>query len=142
VPAVIVLHAKPATQPSYGLAEGPVWDGIRKRVIWVDLNAGRVHFGELSGDQIIPGEFLTFTETVGAVVCSPAGELLVAGSRALKTVAVDGAVRSGPGVLPARKVSRLNDGGCDPAGRFLVGSLALDDRERDEVLVRIESSGQ
>lgn len=26
-------------------------------------------------------------------------------------------------------------------GRFLVGSLALDDRERDEVLVRIESSG-
>jgi sugar lactone lactonase YvrE len=45
-------------------------------------------------------------------------------------------------VLPAGKVSRLNDGGCDPAGRFLVGSLALDDRERDEVLVRIESSGQ
>lgn len=116
MPSVIVLHADPATQSTYGLAEGPVWDGIRERVIWVDLNAGHVHFGELSGDQIIPGEFLAFTETVGAVVCSPAGELLVAGSKALKTVAVDGNVRSGPRVLPTGKVSRLNDGGCDPAG--------------------------
>jgi sugar lactone lactonase YvrE len=141
VPAVTVLRAKPATHSVYGLAEGPVWDGLRERVIWVDLNAGEVHFGKLRGDQINPGEFLTFADTVGAVVCSPTGELLIAGSDTLRTVAVDGTVSTHSQVLPAGKVSRLNDGACDPAGRFLVGSMALDDRERDEVLVRLESSG-
>lgn len=137
-----VLRAQPATQQIYGLAEGPVWDGNRGRVIWVDINAGRIHFGELSGAMIVPGEFLTFSETVGAVVCSAAGELLVAGSHGLQVVAGDGSVSSGAQVLPPGKSSRLNDGGCDPLGRFLVGSMALDNRTRDDVLVRIENSGE
>jgi sugar lactone lactonase YvrE len=37
--------------------------------------------------------------------------------------------------------SRLNDGGCDPAGRFLVGSMALDDREGEECLWRLGPDG-
>jgi sugar lactone lactonase YvrE len=37
--------------------------------------------------------------------------------------------------------SRLNDGACDPAGAFLVGSMALDDRTGGESLVRVERDG-
>ncbi len=41
-------------------------------------------------------------------------------------------------ILPAGSGSRLNDGACDPAGRFLVGSMALDGRRGADVLVRVE----
>ncbi len=37
--------------------------------------------------------------------------------------------------------SRFNDGACDPTGRFLVGSMALDDREGAERLYRLDGFG-
>jgi sugar lactone lactonase YvrE len=42
-------------------------------------------------------------------------------------------------VLPKGSRSRLNDGAVDPAGRFLIGSLAQDQRQGEEVLVRLEA---
>jgi len=45
------------------------------------------------------------------------------------------------GVVPAEKDSRLNDGACDPAGRFLVGSLSLGAREREECLYQFGQDG-
>lgn len=155
---MIKYRATPASAEVYILAEGPVWDGIRERVLWVDINAGHVLAGELRGGQIVETERLSFPGTVGAVVCSAAGDLLVAGPRSLLTVPANSTRRAespttadfGPALIPADKNSRLNDGGCDPTGRFLVGSLALDDlheerqeeRQNDEQLLRIESSGQ
>jgi sugar lactone lactonase YvrE len=44
-------------------------------------------------------------------------------------------------LFDATKNSRLNDGACDPAGRFLVGSMSLDDRTGEECLYRIEHDG-
>ena len=134
-------HAVAASSEVYGLAEGPFWDGDRQRLLWVDINAGNVHIGDLGDGQIISRERLTFPGTVGAVVCSARGDLLVAGARTLHTVSPSGVVAAGVRLIPSEKASRLNDGACDPAGRFLVGSLALDDRQHDEVLARIEESG-
>jgi sugar lactone lactonase YvrE len=45
-------------------------------------------------------------------------------------------------LLPEGVDSRLNDGACDPAGRFLVGSMSLDDREEDERLYRVDGTGR
>jgi len=149
--------ANPASDESYVLAEGPVWDGARNRVLWVDINGHHVLTGELltdelQGDRIVETERLSFPGTVGAVVCSAAGELLFAGPRQLLTVGPDGSVATAPGpdLIPPDKNSRLNDGGCDPSGRFLVGSLNLDDRPDpdntdapdDEQLLRIDPSGR
>jgi sugar lactone lactonase YvrE len=133
------FHAVPASEESYGLAEGPYWDGDGNRVLWVDINAGDVHTGTLSAQRVIHERALHLPETVGAVVSSRQGELLVAGARRLYYVSPEGAVSPGPNILPERVDSRLNDGACDPAGRFLVGSLALDDRAYAEVLVRVEA---
>jgi sugar lactone lactonase YvrE len=44
-------------------------------------------------------------------------------------------------VLPDDVDSRLNDAAVDPAGRFLVGSMALDGRQGEEVLVRLDPAG-
>lgn len=137
-----VFHATPATSRIYGLAEGPVWDTERQQVLWVDINAGTVHIGGFSGGTVTQERQLAFEGTVGAVVTSATGELLVAGTRHLHTVSLDGSIASSTDIIPAGKASRLNDGGCDPTGRFLVGSMALDDRHGDDSLVRIESSGQ
>jgi sugar lactone lactonase YvrE len=134
--------AVPASREPYGLGEGPVWDTDRNRVLWVDINAGAVHTGTLGAEGVRHDAVLRFPGTVGAVVISRAGELLVAGARRLYSVSPDGAVSPGPQILPETAASRLNDGGCDPAGRFLVGSLALDDRAHDEVLVRVNAAGQ
>lgn len=151
------FRATVASQQIFGLAEGPLWDAPRSRVLWVDINAGRVHFGTLGGesasqstrmaDQILPNQEVAFSQTVGAVACSTDGELLVALARGVQYVATDGTVAAGPMLMPADRPSRLNDGACDPAGRFLVGSMDLaGDREnhrdrRRESLYRIEDSG-
>ena len=135
------FHAVPASQHTYGLGEGPVWDADHDRVLWVDINAGEVHRGTLSAQGVREVGVLHLQETVGAVVSARDGELLIAGARRLYRVAPDGAVTPGPELITRRTASRLNDGGCDPDGRFLVGSLALDDRAGAEVLVRVDQEG-
>lgn len=129
--------AEPATDDSYELGEGPVWDAERERLLWVDITAGTVHEGRLDGRRVLPTRSRWLDRFTGAVVCARTGELLVAGTDALLTVGADGEVTPGPSILRGGTGRRLNDGGCDPAGAFLVGSLELTGRHGGEVLVRV-----
>ncbi|MEU4410264.1 SMP-30/gluconolactonase/LRE family protein [Streptosporangium sp. NPDC023963] len=156
------FEARVASADSYLLGEGPVWDAGRERLLWVDIDAGHVFEGRLAGDSVRVDRRHEFGETVGAVVCDRDGRLLVAGRKGLLTVAggdepgrPSGAGDGGPStsegergeraylvdLIPEGKDSRLNDGACDPGGRFLVGSLALDDRHGQECLYRYETDG-
>jgi sugar lactone lactonase YvrE len=137
----MTIDAVPVTTEAYQLAEGPVWDADRERVLWVDIPAGRVHEGVFAHGAVIATGQHEFPATVGAVVPAPDGTLLVAAHDRL--VRLGGADRQtlGSPRLPAGKNSRFNDGGCDPAGRFLIGSMALDDRRGEEVLYRLEIDG-
>jgi len=123
-----------ATGESFRLGEGPFWDAPRDRLLWVDVDAGTVHEGRLDGDRVAVTASQRRDRTVGAVVCSAAGELLVAGAQTLLT---DPEIR----IVPAGARRRLNDGACDPAGNFLVGTLALGDGQGAETLVRVEPAG-
>jgi sugar lactone lactonase YvrE len=133
-PSVLVASAA-----AYGLGEGPLWDAGRERVLWVDINAGAVHAARLR-DGVLDDvtTVVHVDETVGVAVCDAGGRLLVAGARSV--FAADEPARRTT-LVPAAKPSRLNDGACDPAGRFLVGSMALDDRQGEECLYRIEHDG-
>lgn len=134
--------ARLATDEAFELAEGPVWDPIRHEVVWVDIESAAVHFGVLDGDTVRPIRRLTFGEdTVGAAVPAEDGRLIVAGARQLLVTSSDGEVEASIPVLPPGRERRLNDGGCDPAGRMLIGSMALDDVEGEELLVRHEPDG-
>ena len=133
------FRATPATDEAFELAEGPVWDPIRQRVYWVDIESAQVLCGELEGDQVHRNRRLVFDEpTVGAAVPCEDGRLLVAGGRRLLVTSEFGAEESATPVLPGERNHRLNDGGCDPAGRFLIGSMSLDDVDGEELLVRRE----
>jgi sugar lactone lactonase YvrE len=81
-----LVSATVASERAYALAEGPLWDEQRERVLWVDINAGHIHSGSVDGSVIAPAGRLSFDETVGAVACSADGALLVAGQRDLYRV--------------------------------------------------------
>ena len=132
------FSATVASADTYFLGEGPVWDAERGRVLWVDIEDGHVHTGILEDGQVTPMERHDFDEAVGAAGCSAAGDLIVAGRRRIHYVDAAGGRRTGPQIISDETASRLNDGGCDPQGQFLVGSMATDGRHNEEVLVRVE----
>lgn len=70
-----MIGATVASERAYGLAEGPVWDPERERILWVDINRGDVHIGSLRDSFMEPAARVSFEETVGAVVCAQDGRL-------------------------------------------------------------------
>jgi sugar lactone lactonase YvrE len=124
------------------LAEGPVWDAARGRLLWVDIYAGTVHEGHLDGTRVVPSRVLHHSDgMVGAVVVGEDGALLVAEQEVLATVGQDGTRREVVHVVPPGEGRRTNDGATDPAGRFLLGTMSLGESTGREVLVRLEADG-
>lgn len=130
-------RAEVAAPEAYALGEGPVWDGPRDRLLWVDILAGTVHLGRLDGSRVVRTGSYAVDRTVGAVAPGRTGEILVAGTESLLVIGAEGDVTPGPRILPARSGRRLNDGACDPDGVFLIGSLAFDERPGGEALFRV-----
>lgn len=104
--------------------EGPVWwprDGLRI----CDGYAGSVVSIDPSGvvtDRLRVGSFL------GAFRPRSAGGFVAAAARSFVLVEPDGTVHD-QGELWGNPDIRMNDGGCDPEGRFYCGSM-LDDASR------------
>ncbi|HUR01036.1 MAG TPA: SMP-30/gluconolactonase/LRE family protein [Nonomuraea sp.] len=135
------FHASPASAEVYSLGEGPIWDAARERLLWVDIVAGAVYEGVLDDGMVTATRRHAFDSTVGAVAVSADGQLIVAEKETLTRVGLDGDRTELARVLEPGRRSRLNDGAVDPAGRFLIGSLAQDDRNGQEVLARLDETG-
>ena len=132
----------PATTEVFLLAEGPVWDAARHRLLWVDIVAGSVLEGTLQDGQIDMAGRHEFDGTVGAVSVADDGSLLVATQETLVQRHPDGRREHLVRIVPRGQRRRLNDGSTDPAGRFLVGTLSMADPSESEVLVRLEPDGR
>ncbi len=123
-----------------GLGEGPVWDEREGRLLWVDILAGRVHLWS-AGTGVV--ETMEAGEPAGAVALRERGGLVLAlaggfaladrfGEAVRPLASYEGA---GPGI-------RMNDGKCDPAGRFWAGTMALDFRKGAGSLYRLDPDGR
>ncbi|WP_436790019.1 SMP-30/gluconolactonase/LRE family protein [Yinghuangia sp. YIM S10712] len=132
----------PATEEAFQLAEGPVWDAERQRLVWVDILAGLVLEGTVGDHRIEVVGRHRFEGMVGAVAVGGNGTLLVAGQERLVVLTADGVRHEGPRIVPDGEARRLNDGSTDPVGRFLVGTLSLAGPSEREVLVRLEDDGR
>jgi sugar lactone lactonase YvrE len=137
-----------ATAETFDLGEGVIWDDRAQLVRWVDIREGRVLAGRMVGDQIQLVDDRHIGQTVGAVALADDGGLLLAAAHSLATVSPEGELSFGPNLHQfvggdARGPWRLNDGIVDPHGRFVVGTLSLDEaaHSADEVLLRISPNG-
>ena len=106
------------------LGEGPRWDPARRRLLWVDLERRELHvFDPATGED----RHTVLDDRVGVGVPTESGAVLVALATRLALLEPgDGSLRDLVAIPHGRGDMRLNDGVCDPAGRFWVGSTALD----------------
>lgn len=126
-----------ATEASYFLAEGPVWDPHAGRVLWVDIEDGAVLSGELLDDGTIRVDGVRrFDTPVGAVAPAADGSWIVAGRHAPIVVCPGGSSEAMPAIVSGDR--RLNDGKPDPRGFFVVGTLALSEGSPSEMLVCVD----
>jgi sugar lactone lactonase YvrE len=143
MPSVVggVRAVEVASTDFYMLGEGPRWDSARQRLLWVDIVGCAVLEGALHGGAIEVVRRHDFECMVGAVAFADDGTLLVAAQEHLVVLHPDGSRHVGPRVVPPGTGRRMNDGAVDPAGRFLVGTLALGGGSRSEELVRLDDTG-
>ena len=119
-----------ATAISHFLAEGPIWDPIRDKILWVDIMAGAVYSGRFGDAGAIEIEQrIGFPDTAGSVAVSASGELVVAGTHRLYYRDVDGSIEPGHELIDGDE-RRFNDGKADPAGRLVVGTKGPTDAEQ------------
>jgi sugar lactone lactonase YvrE len=116
--------------------EGPVWwpgwGGLR----WVDMLAGDVL--SLRPDGSVRRQHVG--EVAAALRPRHAGGAVIGIERGFALEDVDGNVRPLGEVWSDASV-RMNDGGCDPDGRFYCGSMAYDQRQGAASLYRLDADG-
>jgi sugar lactone lactonase YvrE len=129
------INVEQVTDRLAGHGEGPAWDAATGRLHWVDMLAGDML-------SLVPGDGAVTRTPISSVVCAirprRAGGLVLAVERgfALLDPGAD-APRILPELWPANAI-RMNDGGCDPQGRFYCGSMATDDRPGAGKLYRLD----
>ncbi len=124
------------------LGEGPMYDAGRESVYWVDIEGGTLWEAPLrDGRPGRPEVVLRREPTLSSAVHAEGGGWLLARRRGMEQVDAGGDPVHTVDLIPASVDSRLNDGKCDPAGRYLVGSMALDGRRGQERLWRLEPDG-
>jgi sugar lactone lactonase YvrE len=125
--------AEPVGTIAARLGEGPRWDSKAGRLLWVDIEGERLH----AGDRTIECGAM-----VGAVAPWAGDTVLVALADALAAVDVrSGSVRRLAEVPHGRPGMRCNDGACDAAGRFWIGTMALDEAPGVGALHRYDPDG-
>ncbi|MDR6867101.1 sugar lactone lactonase YvrE [Microbacterium resistens] len=121
------------TGPISRHAEGPVWWPAWGGLRWVDAEAGDLlSLGRDGiGRQHLDDEYLAFVRPRAG------GGLVAVGARDLYLAdRPDGPARAALG-LGGDPAVRMNDGGCDPRGRLLAGSMAYDGSSGAGSLLRI-----
>lgn len=104
------------------LGECPVWSELEARLYWVDIEGRAIHRYDpstnLDDRRSVPGRPGSIALTEGV------GRLLVAlEDRLVWFDWASGACEPWIRLEPEGTGNRLNDGRCDPAGRFWVGSM-------------------
>jgi len=123
-------------------AEGPTWDARTDRLLWIDQYAGHVHTGawDAPAGRLRVDHTYDLGRPVGAVVPDRDGDgWTAAAGLGFVRLGADGRVV--PLAQPEQgrpRRMRMNDGKCDPAGRFWAGSMAFDKAEGAGSLYRLE----
>jgi sugar lactone lactonase YvrE len=120
------------------LAEGPLWDERAGRLWWVDPLEGLLYATTPAGDT----RQWKLSPEPTAVCLTGRGDLLLAVRDGFARFdPASGALQPLASIGSAGQRERMNDGGCDPAGRFWAGSMAEDLRPGGGALYRLDPDG-
>jgi sugar lactone lactonase YvrE len=126
------------------LGEGPRLDPRTGEVLWVDILAGRMYRGALEAGRLRTVATVEAGRHLGAVapVDGPGRGWIAAAGQGFAHLAEDGTVT----VLAEPEAggqgrTRMNDGACDPQGRFWAGSMAYDETQGAGTLYRMDPDG-
>jgi len=124
------------------LSEGPRWHEERQELLWVDILGRSFHRATLTPDGG-PDEVRTVTldRHVGAVAPVASGGHVLAAGQGFVFVSDTGSVHELAQPEAGRADVRMNDGACDPQGRFWAGTMAYDESPGAGTLYRLELDG-
>jgi sugar lactone lactonase YvrE len=132
----------PCSRTAGLLTEGPRWDGEREQLLWVDIIGSRLHRARVGTDglldEVAPVQFDRF---VGAVAPVAGGGYVLAAGGGFLFADASGTVIELEQPEGAGEHVRMNDGACDPQGRFWAGTMAHDESPGMGVLYRLELDG-
>jgi sugar lactone lactonase YvrE len=110
------------------LSEGPRWHEERHELLWVDILGCQLQRGTLSADGALERvETISVDRHVGAVAPAARGGYLLAAGTGFLYVDDTGSVHELAQPEAGRTGVRMNDGACDPQGRFWAGTMAYDE---------------
>ena len=129
-----MLDAERVSDPITHHGEGPFWDAPNRRLLVMDVLRGEIVSLEESGATNryeVPGGVVTTVRqrTSGGFVVTTEHGLIGVDTEfsSFERIAV---VTDDPSI-------RTNDGGCDPLGGFVIGTMAYDERPDAGVLYRV-----
>ena len=120
------------------LGEGPRWDAAAGRLLWVDIEGRALHLFDPALDE---DRAIQLDNRVGSAAPTADGSVLVALADRLAVVELETESVRTLVEIPHGDEMRLNDGACDPAGRFWFGSVALDFAPGAAALYRYSGEG-
>jgi len=108
------------------LGEGPAWDAKTQTLYWVDILEKRIYAGTELLAQL--------DDYIGCLAPRPSGTLLITLSRGegLSSFAdfqPDSSQQTLLAAVSESATNRINDGKCDPAGRFIAGTMAMNETD-------------
>jgi sugar lactone lactonase YvrE len=121
------------------LGEGPLWDDVRQRLLFVDIMRGHVH----EFDPVTKADrVLEVGEPVGAVALTTRGDFIVATQSGFSRLDPGTGARSLVAPVEAgQPETRMNDGYVDSRGRFWAGTMGMGGQSGRGALYRLDPDG-
>ena len=120
------------------LGESPTWWAERGVLAWVDITQRVVH---LTDPTTLDDRVVTLESEVSALAPATDGRLVVAIEDGIGLLDVDSGEFTRLATVDHPLPSRFNDGACDPAGRFWVGTFARKMTAGAGALYRFDAHG-
>ena len=125
------------------LSEGPRWDEERQELLWVDILGSGFHRATVTADGA-PDRVRTMAldRHIGAAAPVAGGGYVLAAGQGFLFVDEADLVLELVQPEAGRVDVRMNDGACDPQGRFWAGTMAYDESPGAGTLYRLELDGR
>ena len=111
----LILDAKAA------LGEGPAWDEKTQTLYWVDILGKRIYTAE--------GVLAELDEFIGCLAPRKNGNLILGKRASFVDFDLSTSQQTLLVSLNESATNRMNDGKCDPAGRFLAGTMDMNEKD-------------